>query len=330
MNLDELRSVQSAERQSDALQHLRDGFYRDAGEYVQELRDQRRVAAEDAADPYGDEEVRRLTDEIETAKNVTEAIWEARIGKILREASLSATDMSASAEGLTPEEQALFERVVDAIEANRETIQSALESAESESVPPGPALDQDEDRGTATKESDGSRPTPPEDRRTVASRSPEEASSGSAPTGDARTSGTSETTSTTAEEDRVGDATTADAGSVAGDADSTAANAPADQSPSTPTPDGPSVPAADDTSEGSGEIADSDGTTSSPADANEDSTDGAATEETERVRVRITEDVGTIAGVDGREYHLAADDVAELPEANARPLIERDAANALE
>jgi len=326
MNLDELRSVQSAERQSDAVQHLRDGFYRDAGEYVQELRDQRRVAAADAADPYGDEEVRRLTDEIETAKNVTEAIWEARIGKILREASLSATDMSASAEGLTPEEQALFEGVVDAIEANRETIQSALESAESESGPPGAAVSQNDDRGPDAAESGGARPAPPEDRRTEASLSPEQPSTGSTPTGDGRTS----ETMSTASEDRVGDATTAEAGSVAGEGDSAGASAPADQSPSTPPPEEHSVPAADDISTETGGTADSDGTATPAAGPDEDSTDGAVTDETERLRVRMTEDVGTIAGVDGREYHLASDDVAELPEANARPLIERDAADALE
>jgi DNA replication factor GINS len=58
--------------------------------------------------------------------------------------------------------------------------------------------------------------------------------------------------------------------------------------------------------------------------------ESAGEEDTERVRVRITQDVGTIAGVDGREYHLATDDVAELPDANARPLIERDAAQLLE
>jgi DNA replication factor GINS len=266
VNLDELRSIQSAERESDALQHLRDGFYRDAGEYVQELREQRRGAAEDAADPYGDGAVRQLTDEIETAKAVTEAIWEARIGKILRVAGLSATDMSASAEGLTPEEAALFERVVDAIETNRETIQGALEGNESAPPPDRPTTGTD-DPGTSGTGSEQSRATPSDD-----------SGRGSVPT-------------------------------------PTESGDPAVVS-------GASSDASD-----TGGTAGSNGSDTATVD---DSSDESTLEGGDRVRVRITKDVGTIAGVDGREYHLAADDVAELPDANARPLIERDAARILD
>jgi DNA replication factor GINS len=266
VNLDELRSVQSAERQSDALQHLRDGFYQDAGEYVQELCEQRRVAAERAADPYGDEEVRRLTDEIETAKAVTEAIWEARIGKILREASLSATDMSASADGLTPEEAALFERVVEAIETNRETIQDALEDAES--VPPDdPGSDPSSDDVSKETEEGERSQMEPTDQSDSPSTAPEELRESSPGDGD---------------------------GDVGSD---TVQQGEPDRSTS---------------------------------ETSEDAAEGTALDRQDRVRVRITQDVGTIAGVDGREYHLATDDVAELPDANARPLVERDAAEVLE
>jgi DNA replication factor GINS len=324
VNLDELRSVQSAERQSDALQHLRDGFYRDAGEYVQELREQRREAAEDAVDPYGDEEIRRLTDEIETAKNVTEAIWEARIGKILREASLSATDMSASAEGLTPEEAALFDRVVDAIEQNREAIQNALE--DTESVPPStvtaPGREEGGDSGASD---DGGRPTPPDEPTPDAAPGSDGTGSGGPPRPDDPGSGSTATAG-----GPVSDSTAASTASADGDEGDLPGEAKTATSPSSgELPDEGSDGPADATRERVPEAGAAD-TASSPSDGEEDSAETGSPDGTDRIRVRITEDVGTIAGVDGRAYHLAADDVAELPDANARPLIERDAAVLLE
>ena len=54
MNLDELRSVQSKERQTDSLQHLRDSFYADVSAYISDLEDERDSVAEAAEDPYGD------------------------------------------------------------------------------------------------------------------------------------------------------------------------------------------------------------------------------------------------------------------------------------
>ena len=50
----------------------------------------------------------------------------------------------------------------------------------------------------------------------------------------------------------------------------------------------------------------------------------------DRLTVRITQDVGSILGVDDREYTLECDDVVTLPEQNAEPLVDRDAAEPLE
>jgi DNA replication factor GINS len=58
-------------------------------------------------------------------------------------------------------------------------------------------------------------------------------------------------------------------------------------------------------------------------------TDGGATQ-LERTTVRITRDVGSILGVDEREYDLEREDVVTLPATNADPLVERDAAERLE
>lgn len=50
----------------------------------------------------------------------------------------------------------------------------------------------------------------------------------------------------------------------------------------------------------------------------------------ERVTVRVTDDVGTILGVDEREYDLVAGDVVSLPIENAQALLEREVAEVVE
>lgn len=55
-------------------------------------------------------------------------------------------------------------------------------------------------------------------------------------------------------------------------------------------------------------------------------TDFEEINETDRASVRITQDVGEILGVDGRDYDLRAGDVLELPTVNAEPLIRKEAA----
>jgi len=67
MDIDELRTVQTKERQKDSLQHLRDSFYEDVAGYIQERKTRRQEAADTASDPFSDPEISRLTDEIETA-----------------------------------------------------------------------------------------------------------------------------------------------------------------------------------------------------------------------------------------------------------------------
>ena len=73
MNLDELQSVQSRERQASSLQHLRASFYEEAGEYIGELRAERNAAATDSDNPFDDPEVERLSDDIRTAERTVES-----------------------------------------------------------------------------------------------------------------------------------------------------------------------------------------------------------------------------------------------------------------
>ncbi|MFB6173518.1 MAG: hypothetical protein ABEI39_02655 [Halobacteriales archaeon] len=126
MNLEDLRDVQDRERRSDSLGSLRDSFYRDVAEYIEELRAERERAAERAEDPFSSEEVRRLTDEIETAEEVAEAIYERRVGKVVERASLAAADMPIDEEGLTDEERTLFSDLVGRIETHREEVIEAI------------------------------------------------------------------------------------------------------------------------------------------------------------------------------------------------------------
>ncbi|QUO48433.1 hypothetical protein [Halorubrum ruber] len=126
MNLDELRSAQAKERRKDSLQHLRDSFYDDVGAYVADLRAARDRRAEQVENPFEDDDVRRLSDEVETAEEVAEALYERRVGKVVKLASFAAADMSVDEEGMTTEERRLFDDLVERITANKSEVLDVL------------------------------------------------------------------------------------------------------------------------------------------------------------------------------------------------------------
>lgn len=119
MDLSELRRVQRKERSTDSLQELRESFYADVAEYIQSLREERSEAAAEAEDPFRSTKVTDLTKEIQTAEHIAEAIYQRRIGKLVDEASLSATGSGGEKAGLTAEEQDLYDDLVARIEANK-------------------------------------------------------------------------------------------------------------------------------------------------------------------------------------------------------------------
>jgi len=329
MNLDDLRSVQSKERQKDSLQHLRDSFYEDVGEYVAELKDERDRAAERAEDPFSSEEVGRLTDEIETAEEVVEAIYERRMGKLVKRASLAAAGMPSDEEGLTAEEQDLFEDLVERIETNKahvldvlsgeiEGSASGTEDASTDAAPGDPdAAASPPSSGQTDPAAPDAAPPPVDGDRSdadgsdsSADRPPEEASSVSA--ADLMGSGQPSDEETPGAGDGVssGDGDGASSGDVEHDAASERS-----------TPSGTPAP-TDGGSEGDAASASENGP---------DRPDAAPEAPDEkRTTVRITKDVGEIFGVDEREYELSAEDVVTLPETNAEPLIESDAAERLD
>ncbi|WP_114575637.1 hypothetical protein [Saliphagus sp. LR7] len=333
MNLDELRSVQSKERQKDSLQNLRPSFYREVGEYISELKAERERAAEAASDPFSSPEVGRLTDEIETAKDVVEAIYERRMGKLVKQASLAAAGMPADDEGLTEEEAELFSDLIDRIRANKGRVLDVLEwseeaadgtDVEGESREPTP-----DDPGA---DAAGAEPAEPSDSEGVSvadamggdleERSPASDAGGDDPTPELET-GSASGAEGGLDPDEIIDEFDAEPGSGR---DSPPAEAGTDSShgPGSATPDS------------GGAEPDDEPDTGRPEGGRDRSTDGGGTapasgsEDVDRVTVRITRDVGSILGVDDREYSLADDDVVTLPERNATPLLERDAAEPLE
>jgi DNA replication factor GINS len=291
MNLDELRSVQNGERRKSGLQSLRESFYAEAGEYVSSLKQQRERAAERADDPFSDPEVKRLSDEIETAEEVIEAIYERRMGKLLKRASLAASEMSADEEGLTAEERELFHDIVERIRTNKTTV---LDTVAGE-------LDPD------SSDSSGPQPDPAPD--------PDPASNGGESVSAAEAMGV--TTEADGDDESVDPVGSPD---LTGGPDRTAV--PPEETPGEPTP-------PEDTAEAATPGADQSSPTSA-AGGDTVGTDSAGSTGTDRVTVRITRDVGEIFGVDDRQYDLASEDVVQLPEQNADPLVQRDAAERLD
>jgi DNA replication factor GINS len=164
MNLDELRSAQAKERRKDSLQHLRDSFYDDVGAYVADLRAARDRRAEQVENPFADDDVRRLSDEVETAEEVAEALYERRVGKVVKLASFAAADMSVDEEGMTTEERRLFDDLVERITANKSEVLDVL-AGESPVQEGSPIRDESStaDGASTARDAGGSRDTTPTD-----------------------------------------------------------------------------------------------------------------------------------------------------------------------
>ena len=346
MNLEELRTVQSKERQTDSLQHLRPSFYREVGEYIGQLEDERERAAERADDPFSSPEVARLTDEIESAKDVVEAIYERRMGKLVKGASLVAAGMPADEDGLTAEEQALFVDLVDRIEANKSRVLEVLDGGEPADDPnPSPTGDPDVPPADGPARSDNPQPAtdavrsgthqPADDPArsgTTAVDSSEGPGSPPDAVGSAASGETGPSPTPAGDDGRSAD-DGIDAAEAMGAPRRTESAAPLSGSESADTTSGSesagTTSGAEPIGDGSGD--ESAGTVPEPgsvdAPGSEPIGDGSGIG---RRTVRIVRDVGSILGVDDREYTLESDDVVTLPESNAAPLIDRDAAEPLE
>ncbi|MFC5972854.1 hypothetical protein ACFPYI_16070 [Halomarina salina] len=315
MNLDELQTAQSRERQTDSLQQLRESFYEDAGQFISQLREERKRASERADDPFDAPEVRRLTDDIKTAERTVEAIYERRIGKLVKQASLEAAGMAADASGLTREEQDVFETLVTTIENNRvhvldEVIAGERQSTPTSSTPSTEIADEATSSGEETTVADDGS-APPTADASASESSGVDAADLMGSGGDAAAAHEEESSVQEVPPDATGRAD--------------------DSGPAIP-PDTPL-----ETEEADVEAPEDDPTYGADPDpggtAAASAGDATASEESrpvDRTTVRITRDVGEILGVDQRAYDLKSEDVVTLPTPNAEPLVDRDAAERLD
>ncbi len=308
MDIDELQTVQSKERQKDSLQHLRDSFYEDVAAYIEELKAERDRAAEEADDPFSNPEVSRLSDDIERAEDVVEAVYERRVGKVVKMASFAAADMPVEEEGLTAQERDLFEDMVGRIGENRSRVLDIV-AGEGDTGPASP--------GAAP----GAQPEPTEE---TPSRTNEAAS----PATDADPAPTrADESSPSRDEPAVGTGSP-DASSTS-PSDTTKSDdvppAPPDTPPREAEPSlEPTEEPIDTRSDGGAAAATAEADTGAGETVPNDETDGES-----RTTVRVTEDVGKLLGVDDREYDLASEDVVALPADNAEALLQREAAEKL-
>jgi DNA replication factor GINS len=347
MQLDELQSVRDRERQTDKLQQLRASFYADAGEFIQQLRTERDRAAERADDPFDAPEVNRLTDEINTAEQTVEAIYEKRVGKIVKAASFAAADLPAEADGMTAEEQDLFDQLVGDIKDNREhvldvlagegpqtseqsqSVSSTARQTESPTPTANPAKTQPQDAGTAGEPTET--PTQPPATESAGQNAAEATPGGGQPDASA---GQSEPEPAAGNPPATGQSRTtepSDQGVSAADVmgagpdteEQTIHQVPPETGQQTP-PDQP--------------VRKDGGTTTAPepddnASPNSEgiTPDGAVgTEGVPRETVRITDDIDTFVGCDDRDYDLERNDVVTLPATNSDVLVERGSAKRLE
>ena len=311
MNLDELQSVRDRERQTDKLQQLRETFYEDAGELIQQLRDQRERAAERADDPFDAPEVSRLSDEIDTAEQTVEAIYEKRVGKIVKAASFAAADLPAESDGMTAEEQDLFETLVENIKANRQHVMDVLEGKAS-----SPPVETGSEAGT---ESAGP------GRETA----DQPAATGDGP--DATDRDTAQTPPPPeAMQDERRDPTGTDSGVSAADVMGGAETNPAESTQ----PQSAGEQSQPQSSTREQQETETDRSSPEPParepEVRKDGGTGSEQTGVDRETVRITKNVGDFLGFDEREYDLSENDVVTLPATNVEPLVSRDAAERLD
>ena len=325
MNLDELRAAQSKERQTDSLQHLRESFYEEAAAYIAELEAARDRAADAAEDPFASPEVRQLTDEIETAREVVEAIYERRLGKLVKSASLAAADIPTDDDGLTMEEQVLFEDLVERIEENKSRVLDVLDNGGDDDPP---AAETDDPSATAPDQTTEIEPDPAigtdPDRDAIAS---EEAASVTGPSeGDRGATASDDSPAETPETDGPVE----DAAAAMGGADSheTAPTNGSEAAGANGSEENGSVRTNGTGPETNGTGPETNGT--SPREGAPGDGATAAQDSVDRTTVRVTENVEQFYGLDDREYDLDAEDVVTLPEANAEPLLQRGVAERLE
>ena len=322
MNLDELQSARDRERQTDKLQQLRESFYEDAGEFIQQLQTERERAAERAENPFDSPQVKQLTDEINTAEQTVEAIYEKRIGKLVKAASLDAAGLPSEADGLTAEEQDLFDALVTDIKSHRNRVLDVIDgvtpSSQTESNDAEPAASPGSNGVSAADVMGGGSELSEQERRD----------------GDlSHEEGRDEPKIATSQESSGSETATpaGTAGSETTPAKPAENQTPPEQHhpPEQFEPVEPEIREAPNTEQ---PVRNDGGLDTTSAKAPEATATGeeAGSGDVHRSTILVTDDVDTFMGFDGRDYDLASNDVVTLPSTNADLLVERDVARPLD
>jgi DNA replication factor GINS len=130
MDLAELRTALSREQAHTELQPLDDDFYERVGEYIASVRRTRQDRIADTATPFDDAEIQRLSDELNTAKELTTKLYERRTTKVLDKALLAAFGYETDVDAMTPREHALFEETVSQIDKTAQNMIPELADSE--------------------------------------------------------------------------------------------------------------------------------------------------------------------------------------------------------
>jgi|Deesub1362B_J571_1020462.scaffolds.fasta_scaffold00065_13 DNA replication factor GINS len=149
MDLERLREIQNEERSSEKLKIVEPNFYEEIGEYVSKLRKK----LEEIGD-YDDAERDILEDEIRSVRRVVEDIFKLRLKKIIRSANFRANGLESDIEGLTPEEEELYEEIVTAISKARKRMLACLLGRVEEEKKIYRMDEKDEEAGTSSEDSE--------------------------------------------------------------------------------------------------------------------------------------------------------------------------------
>lgn len=121
MDLERLREIFREESNSEKIKVVEPDFYEEIADYISELR-RKLEEFRDSDDPEKD----IIEDEIRSVRRVVEDIFKLRLKKIIRSANFRANGLEIELEGLTPEEDELFQNLVNTIARTRKKVLSCL------------------------------------------------------------------------------------------------------------------------------------------------------------------------------------------------------------
>lgn len=127
MNIRNIRAALQSERKQSELQNLDDDFYERVGELLNELYEQRSELVEQTDDPFADAEIQEVNDEIETIQDTVESLYQRRSGKIVKKASFTAAGINEGIDGVTTEEEDIFNSLVTELKNGQDKIFNTID-----------------------------------------------------------------------------------------------------------------------------------------------------------------------------------------------------------